>query len=81
MSDNRTCCECNWRGTASEVLTAPNPWDDTDEVVGCPNCKNVNTIVAACDVAGCWKDASCGTPTPTGYRHTCFAHRPVTTTP
>ena len=31
---------------------------------------------ARCDEPGCMKQATCGSPSPTGYRWTCFDHRP-----
>ena len=67
---------CNWRGTEKEVLTAPSPFDADDTINGCPKCKAIGTIVYACDEQGCWRETSSGTPTPTGYRSTCFEHRP-----
>jgi hypothetical protein len=59
-----------------EILRAANPFDPEDDVCGCPRCKSVDSTVYACDEPGCWKDASCGTPTEAGYRSTCGAHRP-----
>ncbi|WP_210180609.1 hypothetical protein, partial [Bradyrhizobium jicamae] len=34
---------------------------------------------AICDEPGCLGFVSCGTPTPTGYRSTCYEHRPEVT--
>jgi len=67
---------CGWRGTQDQMLTAPNPFDPGDSIVGCPGCKSVDTLVEVCDEPGCAEFSSCGTPTPTGYRRTCGKHRP-----
>lgn len=67
---------CGWHGQEEEVLQAPNPFDSTDTLQGCPECKSVETIFVACDEPDCWKQATCGTPTPSGYRQTCGKHVP-----
>lgn len=67
---------CNWHGDSSEVLRAQNPFDATDEIEGCPKCKEIGSVVRACDEPDCWKEVTCGTPTPDGYRNTCGEHRP-----
>lgn len=71
-SDHR----CGWHGTSDEVLQAPNPFDPKDELWGCPKCKQVNLLYLACDEPECWEMVQCGTPTPTGYRQTCWRHKP-----
>jgi hypothetical protein len=73
------CGECSWRGVEEELLRATNPFsdDETDTIIGCPGCREPNTMRMACDENGCWEEGSCGTPTPSGYRHTCFNHRPM----
>ncbi len=77
MSDNkRICTECGWIGSVNDVLVASNPFAKRYEIVGCPECKDVESIVVACDVDGCKKQATCGTPTSAGYRHTCGEHAP-----
>ena len=77
---NKTICgdsDCRWRGDASDMLFAPNPFDPTgDALEGCPDCLGVNTIVTACDEPNCWKETTCGTPTRDGYRLTCGEHQP-----
>lgn len=70
------CTECGWHGQTALVLTANNPFCDGDIIYGCPECKEVNTIVQACDESGCWKRATCGTPTEHRYRMTCGKHKP-----
>jgi hypothetical protein len=66
------CTECGWLGT--EILFAPNPFDNRLTTTGCPNCLEVNSIIAACDVEGCEKEGSCGWPSDAGYRWTCYEH-------
>ena len=70
------CEEC--RGVCGAGLTAANPFDPTDVVVGCPTCKAVNTLVGACQFDGCAEPASGGHPGGYGYRYiwTCYKHRP-----
>lgn len=70
------CTECGWVGMSSEILHATNPFDSACVVYGCPDCKNVNTVVSACDEPGCQEQSSCGTPTENGYRFTCGEHVP-----
>ena len=67
---------CRWIGDDSEVLRAPDPFNEGDELRACPACRVVESIIMACDVEGCTKDGSCGTPTEEGYRWTCWEHQP-----
>jgi hypothetical protein len=67
---------CGWHGREDKVLKAPDPFTEGEELWACPDCKEVNGIIMACDEPRCWKEATCGTPTPAGYRHTCGQHRP-----
>lgn len=81
MSDQQKlkCSErrCSWVGTLAQALQAPHPFRDGDEVRGCPDCLEVETLVYACDEPGCTEEVSCGTPTPGGgYRTTCGKHAP-----
>lgn len=70
------CDDCRWCGLMAEVLTTENPFDPGDALLGCPACKQVNTIRYACDEPDCWKAVTCGTPTNTAYRNTCGQHAP-----
>lgn len=68
--------KCQQCGVAvTEYLIAQHPFDPDDKVVGCPNCKAVDSFVAAC-----WKcDRKAGGGTPTrdhGYVWYCHLHRP-----
>lgn len=70
------CNECDWRGMDGELLRADNPFFPMDEIIGCPKCYAINEDYAVCDEPGCWKQSTMGTPTPEGYRHTCWNHKP-----
>ena len=41
----KMCNECGWVGDVANVLIAKNPFDSSEEVDGCPNCRDVNTII------------------------------------
>jgi hypothetical protein len=75
-ADKWVCTEhrCGWVGT--EFLSAPNPFDpDGGEIVGCPQCKGISTLVAACHHEGCNEQANCGEKWPDGvYRWSCYGH-------
>jgi len=68
--------DCFWTGVEGEILHAPNPFDPNNILNGCPLCRQINTIVYACDEPDCWCEATCGTPIDDGYRQTCGGHRP-----
>lgn len=73
--DRWKCKECGHICRQSEVLTAPSPFADTYELVGCPHCKSAESLHAACAIEGCTKDGSCGGPGNDGvYRQTCYEH-------
>lgn len=74
--NKRVCNECNWRGTKKEILFAPNPFKPDENISGCPNCKEINSLFIACDELDCWERATCGTPTNKKYRITCGKHLP-----
>jgi hypothetical protein len=76
MNDKVICTErrCYWKGTTKDMLQGVSPFDPEESIVGCPNCKAINTLVSACYVDGCWKEVSCGYPTPDGYRNSCGDH-------
>ena len=44
-----------------------------DEEIDSPALKS---MVGLCDEPGCYDAISCGTPTPEGYRSTCYNHAP-----
>lgn len=73
------CEECSAR-ISTKVLSAPNPFDNSDTITGCPSCKSVNTLRSTCDELGCWEPDTIGTPIlhgqSEGYRRTCWKHVP-----
>ena len=76
----KVCCQerrCHWVGEDTDMLAAPDPFTPGVTINACPKCKTIeNSIWTACDEPGCDRAASCGTPTPTGYRNTCGDHIP-----
>lgn len=78
MGTRMLCEECGWGGPDEDVLNAKNPFDPEDRVSGCPYCKEVNTVVTACQWVGCTKPGSMGTPLKNGgYTYTCWDHQPL----
>jgi hypothetical protein len=67
---------CDWRGQDHEALRAPDPFNEGDELIACPKCREVSVLQVACDEPDCWEFVSCGTPTADGYRRTCHKHAP-----
>lgn len=57
------CTECGWKGLGKELLEAKNPFDDSDFISGCPDCKSINSVLYVCEEKGCWSEATCGTQT------------------
>ena len=74
------CRECDWHGLSGELLEAQNPFELSIQILGCPRCKSIDSLLVACDEPNCWKEATCGTPTENGYRRTCGEHAPWQTT-
>ena len=74
--DKWRCEECEHVSLGNAVLSAPNPFDPTHTISGCPVCLSVSSLVKACDEFGCEEVTTCGTPTPGGYRRTCGKHAP-----
>ncbi len=70
------CAHCSWCGTSADVLRSTSPFDQKEELWGCPKCKSVNTLYLVCDEQGCCEYSTIGTPTPAGYRTTCAEHCP-----
>ena len=67
---------CKWHGEANEMLSAPSPFESGEMIYACPKCKEIGSVVTACDEPDCWSEATCGTPTDNGYRQTCYKHMP-----
>lgn len=68
------CVCCDAITLEPELLRATNPFDKDETIVGCPNCKSVIGFTELCDEPECIRAASCGFPTPNGYRRTCYQH-------
>lgn len=66
---------CRWSGPESEALRAPDPFNEGDTLVACPQCRE-QTLHTCCYEPKCTSEASCGTPTADGYRWTCGKHEP-----
>jgi len=74
--EKRVCRLCGWRGIQSQVLTAPNPFEPSAMVLGCPQCREVAAVDVACDVTGCWLPVQCAWSSDDGgVRTTCLKHR------
>lgn len=75
IQKDKVACECcQWHGVFSEILTAKNPFDESEEIHGCPNCKTIDSCNVVCDEPECWYPAIGGFPTETIYRNTCSKH-------
>lgn len=68
------CKECANLLINEQLLQAPNPFAPEETLFGCPNCKSVEGFLPVCDEPDCERVATCGCPTETGYRNTCFEH-------
>lgn len=77
MINRWKCKECDWIGY--DYLIAPNPFDSEYNVTGCPNCKEVNSLVGACHDVNCNREGTCGNNTPDGYVWSCYDHQPAHT--
>lgn len=66
---------CDWRGPESALLSAPNPFEPTENIYACPECKAIDNYAGECEIEGCTSIASCGTPTKAmGYIRCCGEH-------
>ena len=73
--DKWRCKECDHICNTTELLHAANPFDPTDTVTGCPQCKSIDSMSAACAIEGCNHWGTCGGTHKDGvYRTTCFKH-------
>lgn len=71
------CMSCEGISTESDILTAPNPFDDEFTIWGCPKCHNVIGFELVCDEPGCNEKVTRGFPVEEGfggYRQTCHDH-------
>jgi hypothetical protein len=72
------CSECGHICYDEYILTAPSPFDPSDNITGCPHCKAVDSFGGACAADGCRLEASGGHPGAFGFRYvwTCWDHSP-----
>jgi len=70
------CTECGHKIAVFELLIAPSPFNPADTITGCPKCLCAGDFPGACDEPLCNQISTMGTPTPSGYRRTCYQHRP-----
>lgn len=70
------CRLCGWRGSSERLLRAKSPFDQDDELVGCPECKQcAEGFDALCDIEGCNGFVAGGMPTKDGdYIFACYKH-------
>ncbi len=74
MTDNLwRCKECEWTGRADEIEMFPDPKMEGNYWEICPQCREAESCEQLCEK--CSSPATCGTPTPDGYRRTCYEHR------
>lgn len=73
----QVCCECDAIVPLGKELAAPNPFDRDERIEGCPECREINTLVLACPWDGCTRVVSMGMRHADGvYRSTCTTHGP-----
>jgi hypothetical protein len=62
--------------TAIVRATVKHPKDPATQIYlnQCPECGECQNFTNVCDEPGCEAEATCGWPTPTGYRRTCGKH-------
>ncbi len=67
------CRLCNWIG--HERLIAPNPFDPTEKISGCPSCLQCTEgFDVLCYLTGCMRAVTCGSFVDGEYRFSCFEH-------
>lgn len=62
------CQLCDWTGVLTEMLCAPNPFDSSAIINGCPVCRCAETYARLCDEPGCRRGVEAGTPSVGGAR-------------
>ncbi len=73
MSNHRfRCTECGAIYLEHDIPQWPGP--DGVEFGYCDKCRSAESFVNICDELGCDREATCGWPSPGGYRRTCFDH-------
>lgn len=68
------CLDCQKIFLDTYSLIGPHPFR-SGSVTGCPHCREiVDFATLVCDQEDCGEEATCGWPSPAGYRNTCSAH-------
>jgi hypothetical protein len=67
------CDECEWIGMENEIVQFKDPESDALWNI-CPHCRAAEQFTNLCDEPGCDAEATCGWPSPDGYRRTCGRH-------
>src|SRR5258705_10630499 len=74
------CMSCGWAGTLTDPDKVPDPRPLEGTIPNiwfvCPECRAPDHFYFVCDEPGCKHHVKCGTPTPEGYRSTCYRHAP-----
>ena len=68
------CRDCGAHTTENQALMAESPFDKNKLLIGCPGCKEVDTLYRACDAFECWNESTHGGPSERGYRFGCHEH-------
>lgn len=68
------CTDCDWRGIGEDLLTAENPFNKSDTIVGCPGCKLIDVVLNVCDEGDCWEFVTNGMVDGGVYRNRCSEH-------
>lgn len=68
------CGECGAVIRHGDKLTAESPFDPEDIVIGCPECRMIDTLIRLCDRPGCTNSAVFGKPSGTDYIFVCNKH-------
>ena len=69
------CDECGWTGTQDDICVVSDPKEGSEAKWSiCPQCRSAEQFTNMCDEPGCSREASCGFPSVSGYRRTCFEH-------
>lgn len=72
------CDVCFEEVMQKDILSAPSPFDPEETLNGCPYCKATTGEGGwseQCEVEGCKRGATCGTPLKTGgYLRCCWIH-------
>jgi hypothetical protein len=69
------CRKC--QSITYQYLRAANPFDNSQEVIGCPQCYAVDSMVWACFEDGCKREVCLCIKTKNGYRMACVEHLPL----